>query len=177
MMREKLPWENNQAIRFLELLKEAVGFWHRRHIEMIRVLPMEHPVKIQGPTPSLIFAPSLPLGEVMVEKFQWWPRMPRIIIYVCVCIYVCSQAQDWPYMHTKPCVCPCENHVWMWRWLQDYQTLCRVLTAPFGKLNRSSDVKQASILASPLWIPLHKILENSKYNILGSISGQSILLP
>lgn len=32
---------------------------------------------------------SLPLSEVMAEKFQWCPRRLRIIIQVCVCIYVC----------------------------------------------------------------------------------------
>lgn len=130
-MADELPWENIRAVRVLELLKEAVGLWHWRHTAMMGVLPREHPVKIQGLSPSLIFAPSnahpalsLPLSEVTAEKFQWCPRRrpgnnhPSVHLH----LYVCIRAHDWPYVHiVLVCLCfrPCEDHVCTCTWLVD----------------------------------------------------------
>lgn len=104
--------------------KEAVGLWHWRHTEMMGVLPGEHPVKIQGLSHFFFFAPSnahlapsLPLSEVTAEKFQWCPRRPRIIIQVCVCIYVSASERmiDLMCAHSL-CVCV---FLFMWRSCMD----------------------------------------------------------
>lgn len=103
--------ENIGTVRVLELLKQAVGLWHWRHTEMIVVLPREHPVKIQGLSLCLSFSLplmliSLPLSEVMAENFQWCPRRPRIIIQVCVCIYVCVSKRMIDLMCAQSsCIC------------------------------------------------------------------------
>ncbi len=114
-MADELPWENIRADWVLELLKEVVGLWHWRHTEMMGLLPGEHPVKIQGLSLSLILAhskahpaPSLPLSEVTAEKFQWCPRRLRVIIQVCICIYVCVSKRMIDLMCAQSlCVCVC----------------------------------------------------------------------
>lgn len=62
-------------------------------------------------------APSLPLSEVTAEKFQWCPRRPRIIIQVCVCIYVSASERmiDLMCAHSL-CVCV---FLFMWRSCMD----------------------------------------------------------
>lgn len=108
MMADEFPWENIRAVRVLELLKEAVGLWHWRHTAMMGVLPREHPIKIQGLSLSLIFAPanahlapSLPLSEVAAEKFQWCPRRPgnnHPSVHLHLCVWIL--AHYWPYVQT-----------------------------------------------------------------------------
>lgn len=140
---------------------------------MMGVLPREHPVKIQGLSPSLIFAPSnahlapsLPLSEVTAEKFQWCPRRLRIIIQVCICIYVCVPKHMIDLMCAQ-CLCVC---VFVYVWIMYGRVggwplcgLCRILTGLSDPLlvDRCTPLhpKQAvwcgaiSTLASPLWFP------------------------
>lgn len=182
MMADKLPWENIRAVRVLELLKEAVGLWHRRHTEMMGVLPREHPVKIQGLSLSLIFtasnahlAPSLPLSEVTAEKFQWCPRRrpgnnhPSVHPHLCVCI----RAHDWPYVQTT-LVCLCfhsyEVHIRICMWLVDHSVASvspsEGYQIPAGWLrhhfaSQTAWCKTICILASPLWLPLCKVSFNT----------------
>lgn len=111
---DEFPWKNIRAVRVLELLKRKL--WDSGIEDTQRWLefsPGSIRLKFKDSL-SLIFAPSnahlapsLPLSEVTAEKFQWCPRRPRIIIQVCICIRVCIQAHDWPYVRTM-CFCPCE---------------------------------------------------------------------
>lgn len=175
-MADELPQENNRAVRVLELLKETVGLWHWRHTEMMGDLPREHPVKIQGLSPSLIFAPSnahlapsLPLSEVTAEKFQWCPRRLRIIIQVCICIYVCVSKRMIDLMCAQSlCVCGLVHVKITYGRVGGWPLggLCRRLAGlsdpPLVGRCTLSHPDQAvwceaiSTSASPLWFPLRK---------------------
>lgn len=104
MMADALPWENIRAFRVLTLLKEAVGLWHWRHPEMMGILSREHPVKIQGLSPSLLFAPSIAhLASSLSlsisqrghgRKVSMMPpgtekNHPSVHLHLCVCVSGC----------------------------------------------------------------------------------------
>lgn len=114
-------------------------------------------------------APALTLSEVMAEKTQWRPMRPRIIIQVCICIYVYVSKRIIDLMCAQSlCVCVFVHVKIMYRcvggWLLDglscpcwvIRTTADLSLYTFLHPKKATWCEAISTLASYLGFPLQK---------------------